>query len=66
MFAILKQSGISGTCVLGQGETAKEAWEDAYGPKPWTPYQKKSAKGADCVEVTQEELDALHDASNER
>lgn len=66
MFAITKPSGISGTCVLGQGETAKEAWEDAYGPKPWTSYQKMSAKGADCVELTQRELDDLHEQSLNR
>jgi hypothetical protein len=66
MFAILKPSAISGTCVLGQGDTANEAWLDAYGPKPWSSYSKMSAKGADCVEVTQDELDALHEASNAR
>jgi len=35
-----------GVCVLGQGETEAAAWIDAIGPKPWTSYQKRSAKAA--------------------
>lgn len=35
-----------GNCVLGRGNTEKEAWEDAYGPKPWSSYVKKSARKA--------------------
>lgn len=66
MFAITKPSAISGTCVLGQGATENEAWTDAYGPKPWSDFNKRSAKGANCVEVTEDELAALHEASNNR
>lgn len=66
MFAILKPSAISGTCVLGQGDTANEAWLDAYGPKPWSSYSKMSAKDAFLVEVTQDELDTMHEASANR
>ena len=66
MFAITKPSAISGTCVLGQGETKKAAWEDAYGPKPWSSFNQKSARGADCIEVTEDELAELHEASNNR
>jgi hypothetical protein len=29
---------------VGEGETIAEAWEDAIGEKPWTPYQKKLKK----------------------
>ena len=61
MFIIEKPSAISfRNCLLGQGETEKEAWEDAYGPKPWSPYVKKSAKGAWSREVTEEELYETH------
>ena len=66
MFAITKPSAISGTCVLGQGNTKAEALEDAFGPKPWTAYTKQSAKSADVVEVTEDELAAMHEASNNR
>jgi len=66
MFAIIKPSAISGTCVLGEGATANEAWADAYGPKPWSLYTKQSARWTDCVEITEDELAALHEASNNR
>lgn len=45
-YIIKTVSGISGTCNLGDGATEKAAWEDAFGPKPWTPYVKKIAKRA--------------------
>lgn len=35
---------------LGEGNTIAEAYEDALGEKPWTPYQKKTAKGYFLVE----------------
>lgn len=67
MFAITKPSAISGICVLGQGETKTAAWADAFGPRPtWSGYTKQSAKNSDCIEVTQEELDAMHEASANR
>jgi len=53
-YIVQAESGISGTCNLGDGETAKAAWEDAFGPKPWTDYQKKSAKKAWITEVEME------------
>ena len=35
---------------LGEGNTITEAYEDALGDKPWTPYQKAKAKGYFLVE----------------
>lgn len=65
-FVILKPSAISGLCVLGEGATVAAAWTDAYGPKPWPPYTKKSAKGAWAKEVDETELADLHEASANR
>jgi hypothetical protein len=65
-FVITKPSGISGVCVLGTGPTKAAALTDAYGPKPWSDYTKKSAKSADIVELTEDEITALHEASNNR
>lgn len=45
-----------GNCLIGSGKTEKEAWLDAYGPKPWTPYVKQCAKNAWVREVTAAEL----------
>jgi hypothetical protein len=59
VYLIEKTSGISGTCILGEGATEALAWEDAYGPKPWTPYTKKSAKSAWVREVSDEEYNEL-------
>ena len=64
IFVILKESGISGNCILGEGATEKAAWEDAYGPKPWTPYTKKSAKSAWVVQMTEEGLAQAKDYRN--
>jgi hypothetical protein len=64
VFIIESQSGMSHRmCLLGEGATEKAAWEDAYGPKPWTAYVKKSAKNAQCREVTEDELFELRDQS---
>ena len=53
MYVIETPSGAHyGNCTIGSGETEKEAWLDAYGPKPWTPYVKKCAKGAWAREVS--------------
>lgn len=60
LFIIEAESGISGTCLLGQGSTLEAAWIDAYGPKPWTPYQKACAKKAWYKEITEDELYELH------
>jgi hypothetical protein len=47
MWVIEATSGAhSGACVLGEGATEASAWADAFGPKPWTPYQKRAAKAA--------------------
>ena len=59
-YVIKKTSGIAGVCNLGEGPTKQAAWEDAFGPKPWTPYQKKSAKDAWCEEVSAEETVSYH------
>jgi hypothetical protein len=50
-YVIKAVSGISGTCNLGDGPSEKEAWLDAFGPKPWSDWQKKSAKRAWCEKV---------------
>jgi len=60
MFIIEAPSAISGNCLLGQGKTEKAAWEDAYGPKPWTAYTKRCAKQAWCREVTEDELEQIY------
>ena len=59
-YIITKESGVHcGSCVLGSGDTKAEALEDAFGPKPWSSYQKKSARDACVREVTDEEADEL-------
>ena len=47
-YVIESSSGarVGGTCVLGEGATKAQAWLDAFGPKPWSPYTKKCAKQA--------------------
>jgi hypothetical protein len=58
VFVILASSAISfRNCLLGEGNTEKEAWIDAFGSlkKP------KHAKTAFCKEVTLDELDELRD-----
>jgi hypothetical protein len=53
-YIIKAVSGISGNCNLGDGDSKAAAWEDAFGPKPWSDYQKRSAKNA-WVEVVEME-----------
>lgn len=57
MFIITKQSGVSAfrKCIIGEGETKAQAWESAYGPKPWSKWNRQSARDADCEEVSEEE-----------
>jgi hypothetical protein len=50
-YVIKSESGISGTCNLGDGPTEKAAWLDAFGPVPWTDYTKRCAKNAWCIQV---------------
>jgi hypothetical protein len=54
-YIIKTESGISGICNLGEGLSEKAAWEDAFGPKPWTDYQKRSAKKCWCEKVESDE-----------
>jgi hypothetical protein len=55
-YIIKTESGVhSGTCNIGDGATEKEAWEDAYGPKPWSDFSKKSAKKAWCEKTDSDE-----------
>jgi hypothetical protein len=56
-FAIKSQSGVNilKHCTLGRGTTESEAWEDAFGPKPWHSSVKKAAKKAWVTEVDEEE-----------
>jgi hypothetical protein len=59
-FVVSKPSGVhAGSCVLGLGPTKALALEDAYGPKPWSPYTKRSAASACVREVTAEELEEI-------
>jgi hypothetical protein len=59
-FVVSKPSGVhAGFCILGFGPTKAKALEDAYGPKPWSPYNKRSAASACVREVTAEELEEL-------
>lgn len=44
---------------LGEGKTKKEAWENSYGPKPWTSWTKKSARGAWIEETTPAEAERV-------
>ncbi len=48
-------------CILGQGQTQADAMADAYGPKPWP----KSARNADCSEMTSDELEQLNSQDNQ-
>jgi hypothetical protein len=55
-YIIKTKSGVhSGTCNLGDAATEKEAWEDAFGPKPWDEFAKRSAKKAWCEKVDSDE-----------
>ena len=44
---------------LGEGKTKKEAWENSYGPKPWTSWTKKSVRGAWIEETTPAEAERV-------
>lgn len=50
-----------GNCLLGEGDTESAAWADAFGPKPWSPSQKKSARNAWCRQVKEDELRDLEE-----
>lgn len=56
---IESESGIAGTCLLGIGNSESEAWEDAFGPKPWTPSTKRAACKAWVREVNDDEAEEL-------
>ena len=59
-FIVSKQSGVhAGSCILGSGDTKEQALIDAYGPKPWTPYAKKSMRDACVREVSLEEFEEI-------
>ena len=59
---IEKPSGISGNCLLGEGNTEQEAWDDAFGPNP----NPKMKRGAWSKQVTEEELEELKEARASR
>lgn len=48
-------------CLLGSGATEAAAWEDAFGPKPWTPSTRKAARNAWATSMTEEEFHNLRD-----
>jgi hypothetical protein len=55
-YIIKTESTFAGrTCNLGDGETEKAAWVDAFGPKPWSDYAKRNAKKAWCVKIESDE-----------
>ena len=59
-YIVSKPSAIhAGSCILGSGDSKPAALVDAFGPKPWSPYTKRSA--ADCCvrEVSDEEWEKL-------
>ncbi len=59
-FIVSKQSGIhAGSCILGTGDSKEAALVDAYGPKPWSPYAKKSMRDACVREVSLEEFEDI-------
>lgn len=59
-FIVSKLSGVhAGSCIIGTGDTKEAALIDAYGPKPWGPYAKKSMRDACVREVTEEEFEEL-------
>jgi hypothetical protein len=59
-FIVSKFSGIhAGSCIIGTGDTKQQALEDAYGPKPWSPYAKKSMRDACVREVSMEEYEEI-------
>jgi len=55
-FVIESPSGAHyGNCIIGEGATEAAAWEDAFGPKPWTPYARKAARKAWSREIKEGE-----------
>jgi hypothetical protein len=59
-FIVSKLSGIhAGSCILGTGDSKEAALIDAYGPKPWSPYAKKSMRDACVREVSLEEFEDI-------
>jgi len=59
-FIVSKQSGVhAGSCILGSGDTKEDALIDAYGPKPWSPYNKKSMRDSCVREVSLEEYERI-------
>jgi len=60
-FIIETPSARSGNCLLGEGTSEAAAWADAFGPKPWGPSARRSARASWCREVDSEELEQLHE-----
>jgi hypothetical protein len=59
-YIVSKQSAVHiGSCILGSGDTKEKALEDAYGPKPWSTYAKKSMRDACVREVSLEEYEDI-------
>lgn len=55
----------AGNCIIGEGATEAAAWADAYGPKPWTDYVKRSAKKAWASTITRDDLETRRAEANE-
>lgn len=65
IYIIQTESAIRGYCILGQGATSEAAWEDAYGPAPYTKFTARGMKNAWCSKVSPETLhDLLTEAAN--
>ena len=59
-YIVSKQSGAHiGSCILGTGDTKEEALVDAFGPRPWSDWNKKSERTSCCREVTDEEFEEI-------
>ena len=62
MVIIKSQSAVNPLrdCILGHGSTEPEAWEDAFGPAPYTRSQQLAMKRAHAVEATPEEEEKVY------
>jgi hypothetical protein len=59
-YVITKRSAyLKRQCLLGHGDSEEEAFHDAFGPKPWSPQQRRSAAACNVRKVDQFELNEL-------
>jgi hypothetical protein len=61
-FVVQTESGVHrGTCILGEAATERAAWEDAFGPRPWSPSTRRAARNAWVSEMTEEQLNDVRE-----